>query len=178
MDTSPGAAISISLALAIVLSACPVAGAFSFPAGWAAATDLIAGGPGLQDKGAQPRVRAIDESFNGKTVHVASGDTLLVHLNERNPDQTWHFRGDDSFKVISDVVLEMYPARHDFRVRVYRPGDLRFNKVDRRDGFVIDTFTVRVVLDKDKPDDDSLPSYPLRMLHTIGPGMNEFPFWQ
>jgi hypothetical protein len=174
MVTSPGADTVISLVLAIVLSASPAAGALSFPAGWMASTDLFAGVPGLADKGTQSRVQAIDESFNGKTVHVASGDTLLVQLNERNPDQTWHFRGDDSFKVISDVVLEMFPARHDFRVKVYRPGELRFDKVDRRDSFVIDTFTVHVALDKGKPDDDSRTSHPLRMK---GPGMNAFRFW-
>jgi hypothetical protein len=174
MVSSPGVAIVISLVLALVLLVSPVTGAFSFPAGWSAAADLVAGAPGLADNGAQSRVKAIDESFNGKTVRVASGDVLLVQLNEPNPDQTWHFRGDDSFKVISDVVLEMFPARHDFRVKVYRPGDLRFAKVDRRDSFVIDTFTVHVALDKGKPDDDSRTSHPLRMK---GPGMNAFRFW-
>jgi hypothetical protein len=177
MDISPGAAIAISLVLAILLSACS-ATVLSLPAGSTVATGIIAGIPGPSDDEALGKVRAIDESSRGRTVHIADGETLLVRLNELNPDQTWRYSGDDSFKVVSDTVLQTYPARHTFRVKALRPGDLRFTKVDDRDGFVIDTFTVRVVLDKGQPTGGPRKTHPLEMIRTIIPDMIAFRFWQ
>jgi hypothetical protein len=177
MDTSPGVAITISLVLAIVLTTCPVTGSLSLPAGGLSATGIIAGVPGAADDVTLARAISVDDSSNGKTVHVASGDAILVQLDEQDPDQTWHYSGDDGFKVVGDVVLQMYPARHDFRVKALRPGDLRFNKVDRRDGYVIDTFTVRVSLDQENPAATPRKTHPLQMLRTISQVMNAFRFW-
>lgn len=171
MDVSSGTALIISLLLAIVLSVCPVTGVFSFPADWSVAADAVTGSPAQSDSGVQSSVKTVDESFNGKTVRVASGDTLLVQLSESNPDQTWRFDGGNGFKVVSDVVLQTYPARHDFRVSVSRTGDLRFTKIDRRDGFVIDTFHVRVVIEQAGSGNKSRRSHPLRMLPAMGPDM-------
>lgn len=177
MDISPGAALTISLVLAIVLSACSATVILSLPAGRTTATGIIAGGPGLADDEIHLKVLAIDDSSNGKTVHVADGDTLLVKLNEVNPDQTWRYSGDDGFKVISDTVLQTYPAMHNFRVKALRPGDLNFTKVDSRDGFVIDTFTVRVVIDRSTPSGGPKKTHPLEMIHTIIPDVGAFRFW-
>jgi hypothetical protein len=176
MDISPGAAITISLVLAIVLSACS-ATVLSLPAGGTVATGIIAGVPGPSDDEALSKVLAIDESSSGKTVHVASGDTLLVKLNERDPNQTWRYSGDDGFKVVSDTVLQTYPARHNFRVKALRPGDLSFTKVDSRDGSVLDTFKVRVVIDKKTSGNGPKRTHPLEMIHTIIPDMSVFRFW-
>ena len=161
MDTSPGAVITISLVLAIVLSACPASGAFSFPADGMDVTGIIAGVPGPTDNGSVSGLHVIDESSRGKTVHAASGDMLLVKLKEYDPNRAWHFSSEDGFKVVSDVVLQSYPAQHDFKVRVLRPGDLRFQKIDSRDGSVIDTFTVHVAVDRKASGDDSGLAHPL-----------------
>jgi hypothetical protein len=177
MDISPGAALAISLVLAIVLSACSATVVLSLPAGRTSVTGIIAGVSGPSDHGALSRALSIDDSSNGRTVHVADGGTLLVQLNEVNPDQTWRYSGDDSFKVVSDTVLQSYPARHNFRVKALRPGDLRFTKVDSRDGFLIDTFTVRVVIDKSTPSVSPRKSHPLEMIRTIIPGMIASRFW-
>jgi hypothetical protein len=175
MVSPPGFVTVISLVLAILLLISPAAGAFSFPVDRSTAADLVASVPGLSENGALSLARSIDENFNGKTVRVADGDILSVQLNERDPDQTWQFSGGDGFKVVSDVVLQTYPARHDFRVKVFRPGDLRFTKIDRRDGSVIDTFKVRVVLDQVKSGNNSHTSHPLRMLQSMGPDMGVCP---
>jgi hypothetical protein len=178
MNASPGIALITPFLLAIVLSACPAAGGFSFPADGSVAADAVIGSPAQSDSGVQSSVKTVDESFNGKTVHVASGDTLLVQLNEHNPDQTWHFDGSNGFKVVSDVVLQTYPARHDFRLSVSRPGNLRFTKIDRRDGFVIDTFSVRVVLDEAGSGSTPRRSHPLRMLQSMEPDLYVRSFWR
>jgi hypothetical protein len=178
MDSSSGVASVISLVLAIVLLISPATSAFSFSACGSAAADPVAGVPGLPDNSAQSPAQSIDESFNGKTVRVADGEILGVQLNERDPDQTWQFGGGEGFKVVSDVVLQTYPARHDFRVRVYRPGDIRFTKIDRRDGFVIDTFHVRVVIDRAESGNNSRRSHPLRMLLSMEPKTDVYPFWR
>jgi hypothetical protein len=178
MDTSPGVVITISLALAIVLSACPAAGAFSFPAGETAAAGIIAGGPGPSDNGAQFRVHSIDESSAGKTVRIAGGDLLLVQLNEPDPDQAWHFSGGDGFKVVSDVVLESHPARHNFKVKASRPGDLLFRRVDRRDGYVLDTFVVHVAIEPAKSGDGSRKAHPLSGLSILSRHRNTSASWK
>lgn len=177
MDISPGAAITISLVLAIVLSACSATVVLSLPAGSTVATGIIAGVPGSSDDGALSKVLSIDDSSNGKTVHSADGDTLLVRLNEPDPDQTWRYSGNNGFKVVSDTVLQTDPATHNFRVKALRPGELRFTKVDSRDGFVIDTFTVRVTIDKSTPGSGPKKTHPLEMIHTIIPDMSAFRFW-
>lgn len=178
MSSSPGAAIIISLVLAIALSATPVTCAMSFPQVWPTSADLFAGGPVLQDNAVSSKVTVIDESFNGRTIQAARGETLLVQLSERDIDRTWHFDGGSSFSLTGDAILEMYPARHDFRVKVLGPGDLRFKKIDRRDGFVVDTFSVTITLKESKPEKDSTKSYPLWGLDATGPEMIAFPFWQ
>lgn len=175
MDISPGAAITISLVLAIVLSSCSAA-VLSLPAGRASATGIIAGVPGPSDDEALSKVRAIDDSSNGKTVHIADGDTLLVQLNEYDADRTWRYSGDDGFKVVSDTVLQTYPARHNFRVKALRSGILNFTKIDDRDGFIIDKFTVRVTIDKSTPDSGPRKTHPLEMTRAI-PDMSAYRFW-
>jgi hypothetical protein len=177
MDISPGAAITISLVLAIVLSACSATVVLSLPAGRTTATGIIAGVPGPADDEIHSKVLAIDDSSNGRTVHIADGDTILVRLNEFDADRTWHYSGDDGFKVVSDTVLQTYPAMHNFRVKALRPGELRFTKVDSRDGFVIDTFSVRVTIDKSTPGGGPKKTHPLEMIHTIIPDMSAFRFW-
>jgi hypothetical protein len=177
MDISPGAVITISLVLAIVLSACSATIVLSLPAGRTATTGMLAGVPGPSDEEIHLKVLAIDDSSNGRTVHIADGDTLLVRLNESNPDQTWRLSADNGFKVVSDTVLQTYPAMHNFRIKALRPGDLNFTKVDSRDGFVIDTFTVKVVIDKSTPSVGPRKTHPLEMIHAIIPDMNVFRFW-
>ena len=162
MDSSPGVAITISLVLAIVLSACPVAGAFSIPASGISATGIIAGLPGQADNGNGPGLRVIDGNSGAKTVHVARGDVLLVHFIENDPNRAWRLSSDGGFKVVSDVVLQTYPARHDFRIKVARSGEIRFSQVDSRDGYVIDTFVVRVIADQEKPGASSLEAHLFR----------------
>ncbi len=163
MDRSPGNAIIISLALAMALSACPVAYAYSLPSGWMAESGLVAGVPGLSDDTpASRQVHPIDENFDGRTVRIASGDVLLVKLREYD-QQSWHFIDDNGFSLISDVVLQTYPEQHSFRVKAYRPGELHFKLVDRNNGSVIDTFSVTVVFDSKKPADKRTTSHPLRM---------------
>jgi hypothetical protein len=177
MDVSPGAAITISLVLAIVLSACS-ATILSLPAGRPSATGILAGVPGPSDDGALAKVRAIDEISNGRTAHITNWDTLLVQLNEYDADRTWRYSGDDSFKVISDNVLQTYPARHNFRFKALRSGILNFTKIDDRDGFVIDKFSVRITIDKSTPSIGSKKTHPLEMIHAIIPDASASGFWR
>lgn len=102
---------------------------------------------------AVPVTGSIDDSYNGRTIHVARGDTLSVRLTEKSPDQTWHFDGSDHFSVTSDTAPGTYPGKHDFRMKALATGELGFKKVDIRDGYVVGRFTVRVVTDRGKPEE-------------------------
>lgn len=177
MRSSPGAAIIVLLALAIALLTVPAIGAVAFPADRMVATVLVAGVSGLRDNEISSNVTVIDESYNGMTIRVARDDTLLVQLYERDPDRTWHFDCGDSFTVVDDTIPEKYPGRHDFWVRVRGPGELRFKKIDCRDGFLIDTFAVKAIIGRDRPD-DSPTSYPLWRLHAISPRISKSPSGQ
>ena len=173
MTTSPGIVTIISIIMAMALLAVPAAIATSSPPGGPTEAGIVASDTGFRDiSGSQPpKVTAIDESFNGNTVRVARGDTLLVQLPERETYKTWQFDGGSAFKVIGDTVLETYPMRHDFRVKVLGPGDLRFKKIDRRDGFTIDTFSVKIAMKEGKPGKGTSDAYPLWKLDLTGSGI-------
>jgi len=100
---------------------------------------------------APSRSIALDESSNGRTVRAEKGQVLVVRLKETDPGQTWHFTGGNGFTVVSDTTLESFPMQHVFRVKVRRPGDLAFAKVERLSQRTVETFTVRVVIDEKEP---------------------------
>lgn len=102
----------------------------------------------LQDNGVVSRSLVLDESYNGKTFHAFKGEVLHVQLKETDPAQAWQFKGSGSFRVVDDHVMEMYPAIHDFRVKIRGPGDLRFDKIDGRSGDLPESFKVHIVIDE------------------------------
>jgi hypothetical protein len=76
----------------------------------------------------------------GKTFEAAQGDTLKVTLLETDPHQAWRLASTDSVQPVSDVVLESYPAQHQFTLRATASGPVRFNMVDDRNGNIVKTF--------------------------------------
>ena len=146
MSTSPGAAV---LALLLVISLLAIACAAS-----------VAYSQGLASDGPINRNKTISDDDNGKTIHAARGDVLIVQLKETDPAQAWHYTGKGSFAIVGDRAREPEVSRHDFRAKVLGPGDLSFAMVDSRDGFVIGNFSVHVFLEEQSAGSKAMP-YPL-----------------
>ena len=97
------------------------------------------------DDASPSRGPTIDESDDGRSVHVARGQVLTVQLRETDPGQAWLFAGGDRFMVQSEASS---PGQHVFRVKVRGPGELSFAKVDRLSKWTVERFTVRVAIDE------------------------------
>jgi hypothetical protein len=175
MRRSPGAAIIVLLiAAALFLTASPTQAIFSFPVlGSVPVSSDTIGSKAQPDDTPPSRNLAIDESYNGKSFSAFKNEMLIVQLKETDPAQSWHYTGKGSFTIISDTVLESYPALHDFRVKVRGPGDLMFAKVDSRSGDVIERFGVHVVIAEPKPKENIVTRYPLYDFNTVdfSPGL-------
>lgn len=81
----------------------------------------------------------ITEKDAGKTIEINKGRAVTVELLEK--DSTWHLIKSDNIELIDEVLLESYPAKHRFTIRVNDQGGARFVLV-RGEEAVIDELTI------------------------------------
>ncbi len=77
---------------------------------------------------------------------VAPGDIINVSLTEADPHLNWEFAVGDGVQYIGNSLLETYPVRHLFKLKVNNSCIVRFKMMDERDGKAIKTFDVRLIV--------------------------------
>ncbi len=76
------------------------------------------------------------------------GDIINVSLVETDPHLNWEFMGGVSVQYIGNSLLETYPVRHLFKLKVNNSCIVRFKMTDDRDGKAIKTFELSLVVSR------------------------------
>jgi len=77
---------------------------------------------------------------------AARGDTINVSLAETDPHLNWEYAGGDGVQYPGNSLIETYPVRHLFKLKVNSSGTVRFKMIDDRDGRVVKAFDVNLVV--------------------------------
>jgi hypothetical protein len=130
-------AIAVLITIAISPAACSFFQSLVFPHSYSFGQYEF---PGFGGVGTPSQAIFVSAQDEGKTFEAAQGDTLKVTLLETDAHQAWGLASTDNVQLVNDVVLETYPAQHQFTLRATASGPVRFNMVDDRNGNIAQTF--------------------------------------
>ncbi len=74
------------------------------------------------------------------------GDIINVSLAETDPHLNWEFMGGDGVQYIGNSLLETYPVRHLFKLKVNNSSIVRFKMIDDRGGMAVKTFELNLAV--------------------------------
>ncbi len=77
---------------------------------------------------------------------AARGDTINVSLMETDPRLNWEYAGGYGIQYLGNSLIETYPVRHLFKLKINSSGIVRFKMLDDRDGRVVKTFEVKLAV--------------------------------